>query len=411
MNSNTLEVNGGMNIKPSARKSIHSNCNTCNINCLKNMVRYGHKVHKKQEESANASQEQGVDEVDNVMSKMARQTSPIPMRRNNDVKYQRNSFGINNDDSSDESDNENVLSKSSPATFSYSSEDLYTSALQNELQRSRNESNHSINNMSPHRSHNISSENQHKRYLTSLEQNAKSIRDTSDQIVIAMIIFLLAVIMFLYSQYVTDKALTNNVYDKFRFDSDVKDLKEKYKVKENSILQVKTGVATIFENQDTASFIFVYNSESINFNPKRFDNFIEDIAATTSRYLRNESKEVHVTVDTTKLMMQTTKDFMNQYQDKVMRTGVMLVKDIDSVPSQLAMAFHYYCDEYNPLVKRSAIFFTFNLANCSIISDKKSSHEYVEKCLANKWNSVGEEKIGPLLTRVVNIVVDVTQTF
>nr|XP_026484437.1 uncharacterized protein LOC113392299 isoform X2 [Vanessa tameamea] len=396
MNSNTLEVNGGMNIKPSARKSIHSNCNTCNINCHKNMVGYGLKVHRKREESANASQEQGVDEVDNVMSKMAPQASPIPMRRNNDVKYRRNSFGINNDDSSDESDND---------------EDLYTSALQNELQRSRNESNHSINNISPHRRHNISSENQHKRYLTSLEQKAKSIRDTSDQIVIAMIIFLLAVIMFLYSQYVTDKAFTNNVYDKFRFDSDVKDLKEKYKVKENSILQVKTGVATIFENQDTASFIFVYNSESINFNPVRFNNFIEDIAATTSRYLRNESKEVHVTVDTSKLMMQTTKDFMNQYQDKVMRTGVMLVKDIDSVPSQLAMAFHYYCDEYNPLVKRSAIFFTFNLANCSIISDKKSSHEYVEKCLANKWYSVGEEKIGPLLTRVVNIVVDVTQTF
>ncbi|XP_026484437.2 uncharacterized protein LOC113392299 isoform X2 [Vanessa tameamea] len=396
MNSNTLEVNGGMNIKPSARKSIHSNCNTCNINCHKNMVGYGLKVHRKREESANASQEQGVDEVDNVMSKMAPQASPIPMRRNNDVKYRRNSFGINNDDSSDESDND---------------EDLYTSALQNELQRSRNESNHSINNISLHRRHNNSSENQHKRYLTSLEQKAKSIRDTSDQIVIAMIIFLLAVIMFLYSQYVTDKAFTNNVYDKFRFDSDVKDLKEKYKVKENSILQVKTGVATIFENQDTASFIFVYNSESINFNPVRFNNFIEDIAATTSRYLRNESKEVHVTVDTSKLMMQTTKDFMNQYQDKVMRTGVMLVKDIDSVPSQLAMAFHYYCDEYNPLVKRSAIFFTFNLANCSIISDKKSSHEYVEKCLANKWYSVGEEKIGPLLTRVVNIVVDVTQTF
>ncbi|XP_046971723.1 uncharacterized protein LOC124538635 isoform X2 [Vanessa cardui] len=397
MNSNTLEVNGGMNIKPSARKSIHSNCNTCNINCHKNMGVYGLNVHRKRDEkSVDASQEQGVDEVDNVMSKMARQASPIPMRRNNDVKYRRNSFDIGNDDSSDESDNDG---------------DLYASALQNELQRSRNESNHSFNNMSPRRRHNISSENQHKRYLTPLEQDAKSIRETSNQVVIAMIIFLLAVIMFLYSQHVSDKALTKNVYDKFRFDSDVKDLKEKYKVKENSILQVKTGVATIFENQDTASFIFVYNSDSINFDPVIFNNFIEDIAATTSRYLRNESKEVHVTVDTSNLMMTTTKDFMNQYQDKVIRTGVMLVKDIDSVPSQLAMAFHYYCDEYNPLVKRSAIFFTFNLANCSIISDKKSSHEYVEKCLANKWNSVGEEKIGPLLTRVVNIVVDVTQTF
>ncbi|XP_050359585.1 uncharacterized protein LOC126779536 isoform X2 [Nymphalis io] len=414
MNCNTSNVNEGMNIKPSARKSIHSNCNTCNIHCHKNMGVYGLKVHKKREEkSEDTLQEQGVDEIDNVMSKMARQASPIPMRRNNDEKYRRNSFGIDNDDSSDESDNENILSKSSPATFSYSSEDLYTSALQNELQRSRNESSHSINNMSPFRIQNISAEIQHIKYRTSLGQDVKtnSLRESSNQFVIAMIILLLAVIMFLYNQYVVDQAITNNVYDKFTFDRDVTDLKEKYNIKENSILQVKTGVAAIFDNQDTASFIFVYNSDSVNFNPMRFNNFVEDIATTTSRYLRNESKEVHVTVDTSNLMEQSTKDFMNQYQDKVIRTGVMLVKDVDTVPSQLAMAFHYYCDEYNPLVKRSAIFFTLNLANCSIISDKKSSHYYVEKCLANKWNTVGEEKIGPLLTRVVNIVVDVTQTF
>lgn len=61
---------------------------------------------------------------------------------------------------------------------------------------------------------------------------------------------------------------------------------------------------------------------------------------------------------------------MTTYRDEVDRSGVMLVKELENVPSNLAMAFHYYCDEYNPLVKKSAIFFTMDLANCSTYDGK-----------------------------------------
>lgn len=43
-------------------------------------------------------------------SKMARQASPIPTRRNNETKYRRNSFDLPTDEcSDDESDNEYVF--------------------------------------------------------------------------------------------------------------------------------------------------------------------------------------------------------------------------------------------------------------------------------------------------------------
>lgn len=70
-------------------------------------------------------------------------------------------------------------------------------------------------------------------------------------------------------------------------------------------------------------------------------------------------------VDTSNLKMNSVYEFMNEYREGLDKTGVMLVKDLHNVPSDLAMAFHYYCDEYNPLVKKSAIFFTLNLSNCS----------------------------------------------
>lgn len=80
----------------------------------------------------------------------------------------------------------------------------------------------------------------------------------------------------------------------------------------------------------------------------------------------NESISVrHTVIEGARLGMHDSEELIERYRDDVKRTGVMLVKGIESVPSVLAMAFHYYCDEYNPIAKKSAVFSTFDLANCS----------------------------------------------
>lgn len=84
-----------------------------------------------------------------------------------------------------------------------------------------------------------------------------------------------------------------------------------------------------------------------------------DIAGNESVY--NQPIVIH----SSELDMQSHSELMKKYRYEVAKTGVMLVKDLDRIPSSLAMAFHYFCDEYNPLVAKSAIFFTLNLANCS----------------------------------------------
>lgn len=87
----------------------------------------------------------------------------------------------------------------------------------------------------------------------------------------------------------------------------------------------------------------------------------------------NDSTAVQPTViHSSELNMQSHSELMNEYRLEVAKTGVMLVKDIDRIPSSLAMAFHYFCDEYNPLVAKSAIFFTLNLEQCSNISGNSS---------------------------------------
>lgn len=388
------EENRGDKIIPSARRSIHSHTRTHISEYTSTMGKYGINGHKRKHQIiAPSAQEHGVDEVDNIMSKMAHPSSPLQIRKNNII-CRRNSVdttGINYEYSDDESDDENILSKSSPPSFSNFSEELYTSALNEE--HNRNASKHSLN--TSHRSEPIKTQTNKSCY---------------NQVVMAFLVVIIATLTYNYYTYAASSAEAHRIYDKSKFYHDVKSLEDKYKIKYTSILQVKTGVATIYENQDAGSFIFTYNSENNHFNPIKFNSFVEDLAAAASKYLRNESKEVHVAVDTANLKINSVYEFMNEYRDGLDKTGVMLVKDLYNVPSDLAMAFHYYCDEYNPLVKKSAIFFTLNLSNCSQ-QDPRSTHDYIEKCLAGKWSSIEEDKIGPLLTRVVNVVIDVTSAF
>ncbi|XP_023950465.2 uncharacterized protein LOC112054798 isoform X2 [Bicyclus anynana] len=411
---------GGANIKPAARRGIHSYCLSCNSFCWRAMGRYGlDTVQARNKQIAPTDQEQGHDEVDNVMSKMARPASPVPVRKGRVCR--RNSYDMDNDCTEDETDEDNILSKSSPPAFPYYSDQLYgslnTTVQLNEAQNSRNESQNSRNESATFNHRSTPNQpritaNQHNRSQSQMRQRLPVKKESSViQLLFKIILMCLVAILavFYMGYYPSETTKINNSYDKFNID--VTNLGEKYKVKDTSILQVRTGVATIFEKQDTGSFILAYNSNN-NFNPVKFNSFVEDLAATSSRFLRNNSDTNHyVLVDTMNLKTQTEKEFMNEYEEGVMKTGVMLVKDVDNIPSQIAMAFHYYCDEYSPLVRRSAIFFTLNLAKCSNKSDPKSTHEYIEKCLAKKWSNVGEDRIGPLLTRVVNIVVDVTSLF
>nr|XP_037872061.1 uncharacterized protein LOC101746576 isoform X4 [Bombyx mori] len=184
---------------------------------------------------------------------------------------------------------------------------------------------------------------------------------------------------------------------------------EKYNVDEDSILQLQTGISSISEKKDTDSFIFVYNSKNMEFDSNAFNEFINEVALVSAKFLRNESSTVrHIVVDTSSLVLQDSAELITKYMDEVAKDGVMLMTKIDSLPSSLAMALHYYCDEYNPLAKKSAIFFTLDLSNCS---DQMPTHSHVEKCLASKWKSVPSANIGPLLSRVVSVLIDVTSTF
>ncbi|KPJ06719.1 hypothetical protein RR48_11766 [Papilio machaon] len=235
----------------------------------------------------------------------------------------------------------------------------------------------------------------------------KESKNNSVFIIGAVFVCIIAITYLLYFHSASNIVRQNqNIYDESKFYSDIGYLGKKYKVNYNSILQIQSVISTTFQKQDVASLIFTYNSDNNNFNRANFNQFMNDVAFNTARYLRNDSNiHNHVIVDSNKLDMKVHSELIERYRNDVTKTGVMLVTDVDEVPSSLAMAFHYYCDEFNPLVKKSAILFTLNMAKCS---ERKITHSSVEKCLAKKWTIIPKDNIVPLLTRIVNVVIDVT---
>ncbi|CAG9575633.1 unnamed protein product [Danaus chrysippus] len=249
MTSNSDELDRVRNIVPSARRSIHSQSN--NNSRTQNMGKYGLKSNLNLPDP-------GIDEVDNIMSKIPN-TKPTPILNEN--KSRRYSYHVNEETDDDDEYDE----KPSP------------------------------------------------------ESNSKKTGFNAVLYIVLPIIACVASMMLYNMRTIGESEI--DVYDEQSFYNDVKHLGIKYKVPDNAILKVRTG---------------------------------------------NDTREIHhLVINPTNLIVQTEKEFMNFYQKDVDERGVMLIKDVDDIPSHLAMAFHYYCDEFNPLVKKSAIFLTLNLAKCT----------------------------------------------
>ncbi|XP_050665420.1 uncharacterized protein LOC126965714 isoform X2 [Leptidea sinapis] len=328
-----------------------------------------------------SNNDESYDEVDNIMSKFAREKTCTSAQQHQILSREKrrktSEREVDDDDSEDEED-ENQ---------SYDPSDAEDQ--NNSLSRSTSRS-----------------------HITSNISFSKSNENIGYWIYILVIILIAIIAYFTLPEYLINRSVekTANLKNlQLNFFNEVESLAREYNVDSESMLQIRSGIRTIFENQDTGSFIFTYDGDSKKFDPRSFDNFMKDITSAVSRYLRNYSNDIkQVIFDTSEEISSLSDvDLMRKYRHVVDRVGVLLVKDIDKLPSSLAMAFHYYCDEYNPLVKKSAIFFTINAAQCSIPPSQKPNHSYIERCLKKRWTSIESDKIGPLLTRVVNVIVDV----
>lgn len=93
-----------------------------------------------------------------------------------------------------------------------------------------------------------------------------------------------------------------------------------------------------------------------------------------------------------------------KYRNQLAKSGVMLVNDLNKVPTEVAPAFHSFCDVQNPLVDRSIIFLTLQLTRQIHSSSNTNTLLLVESYLRSNWSGLQSFILDPLITRVTDQV-------
>lgn len=97
-------------------------------------------------------------------------------------------------------------------------------------------------------------------------------------------------------------------------------------------------------------------------------------------------------------------EIITRNKNDLTERGVMVVKNMETISGQSAMAFQSLCDEYQPFVPRALILFTLK-----IDQNPKDKSKYVEHILREKWSDLNDDLFFPLLTRLSNFIFIVQQ--
>lgn len=92
-------------------------------------------------------------------------------------------------------------------------------------------------------------------------------------------------------------------------------------------------------------------------------------------------------------------EIIRKNKNDLIESGVMVVKNVETVSSQSAMAFQSLCDEYQPVVSKAIILFTLK-----IDEHPQDKNMYVEYILREKWSDLTEDSFFPLLARISNFI-------
>lgn len=199
---------------------------------------------------------------------------------------------------------------------------------------------------------------------------------------------------------------TSDVYDSQTFSEDLNSLREDYKLTNESLLSFKAGLQYIKQEKSTSCIILSYGNNRV---PSEDSSFIQSLSSAAAKYLRNSMEANPIILDRDELSIEDQEYLQTNYRHALEDRSVMAIKHLETLPAKTALAFHYFCDEYYPLVKNTAIILLFDTSKCDIdnTSDEHTNVlTRVERCLTQQWSQIHGDELKPLLTRVINVVID-----
>ncbi|XP_018321899.1 uncharacterized protein LOC108734736 isoform X2 [Agrilus planipennis] len=164
-------------------------------------------------------------------------------------------------------------------------------------------------------------------------------------------------------------------------------------------IAIESGIHDIQIMNKPSVFLIIYDDQTQDV----LNKFIKDVSVFASCTLNGNCSVNPVELKGEKLHDLQIQDYgilIDKYHSQIQQKSVMIIYNLEEVPAELAQAFHVFCDEYNPLVRKSAYFFTMKIKN-----DEGSTISDIEGILRQKWYSLKDDLFDPLFTRISSMII------
>lgn len=174
---------------------------------------------------------------------------------------------------------------------------------------------------------------------------------------------------------------------------------------ETEQLAIKSAVYEIQNGDLSVLMLIQQKNTQVDVNNERIASILE--YSTCKLNNLNAYAEISQELMHTPEIIEDYGKLITKYKPELEKKHVLLVKNLEETPAEVAMLFHFICDQVTPVVEKLLIIFTLEFDEADTHEGTKNLSDFniVEKVLNAKWkNGLKPDALPPLIARLTNEV-------
>lgn len=184
----------------------------------------------------------------------------------------------------------------------------------------------------------------------------------------------------------------------------LEDIKKEFPLQDEDFwISVESGLDDVVKLNKPSVFLFLYteNGEGTT------ERILRNISTYASCMLNNSCEKKAIVLiskelKNNKLLEEDNGYLLTKYKSELETVHVMIVKNLENIPGYIAKMLHFFCDEFSPVVKKSAFFLTLKVPS---IPTKKLT--YVKSLLKDNWHDINDDHFEALFTRISGMILTI----
>lgn len=157
---------------------------------------------------------------------------------------------------------------------------------------------------------------------------------------------------------------------------------------ENLFVSLQTGIEGMYLRKPQVPSVFTLFST----DETAMDSILSEIIKVAKSCINSEDP-LNLTISNIE-----ESDFIDHYKKELKTRKIMIIQNVDLMPSTKVELLHSFTDTYNPVVSESIIYLTVKVPE----QPKEKPVEYIYRYLQESWKDMVSNKRDPLITRFLD---------